>query len=830
MHFIQKLGVFIFIFILFGMENTAMGQTLVWQENFDSTALNTNLWTYDNGDGCERNLCGWGNAELQHYTNRPENIRVENGNLIIEARRENYGTRSFTSGRIKTEGRVHIKYGTIEARIKIPNLANGLWPAFWTLGTIGPSWPAIGEMDIMEMGSQSARLAGLINRQVSSATHWSNNGVKDIRGSSTNASVNLNDDYHLYKLVWSQQSIKMFLDGVLILEQDITNNLNGTEEFHQPHFLLLNVAIGGAYTGLLNNNDITATMPAKMYVDYVKVYQNPGDEISFNRFNTTSGNFGVLTETTPKTDSITLGTNATLNYWNNLTAISNAVPYEGNQLIAVRANPGNWFGMGIDHKYINLSDHVGGTMKFHCKTTHQGLFKIGLRSADGESWIPFPANSSTYGLIRDGNWHEVSIPLSAFNNPSTSNYIDYVAVKYAFMLVGDAPTTTADFYFDNIYFNKNTAVTPTLGAFSVPSKVLGQPAFTLTPPSSNSTGSFTYSSSNTAVATISGNIVTLTGAGTSTITATQSSSGIYGPASVSANLVVTSPTLNTAAPTPPARNAADVISLYSNAYTNISGIDWFPNWGQSTIATDVLIQSNQTRKYENLNYQGVQFSGAVNAATMANLHIDIWTPNCNTFNVYLINTSPTLKEQKVALTPTFSGWNSYDIPLSSYDLITLSSIQQMKFDCTPFGTSLVYFDNLYFWKTSNAPVITGFSFPAKFLGDAPFAITTPTSNSTGSFSYSSSNNSVATVSGSTITIVGVGTATITATQAASGIYSAGSATADLIVSYPVPTIAAPLPPGRRNEDYVSLFGSNIYNDLQGIDFNPYWGKQPLFLM
>jgi hypothetical protein len=467
-------------------------------------------------------------------------------------------------------------------------------------------------------------------------------------------------------------------------------------------------------------------------------------------------------------------------------------------------------------------------MKFHCKTTHQGQLKIGLRSADGESWVTFPASSSLYGLIRDGNWHEVSIPLSAFNtNPATGNYIDFVAVKYAFMLVGDAPTSTADLYFDNIYFNKNAAVIPTLGAFSVPSKVLGQPAFSLTPPTSNSAGSFTYSSSNTSVATISGSTVTLTGSGSTTITATQSSSGIYGSASVAATLVVTMPSLIAAAPTPPARSATDVVSLYSNTYSNISGIDWFPNWGQSTTASDVFIEGNQTRKYENLNYQGVQFSGSVNALGMSFLHIDIWTPNCTEFNVYLINTSPTLKEQKVTLTPSLSGWNSFDIPLTSYNLITLTSINQIKFDCSPFGSSLVYMDNFYFWKTSNSPAISGFSIPNKAIGDAPFNITPPTSNSNGTFSYSSSNNSVATISGSTITIVGVGTATITATQAASGSFGIGTATADLIVSYPVPTIAAPLPPGRRNEDYVSLFGSNIYNDLQGIDFNPYWGQTTL---
>jgi len=105
MRIINKIGFIFFFITLVMLKQNVMGQTLVWQENFDSTGLNPNLWTYDFGDGCERNLCGWGNAELEYYTKRAENVRVENGNLIIEARRENFGARSFTSGRVKTEGR-----------------------------------------------------------------------------------------------------------------------------------------------------------------------------------------------------------------------------------------------------------------------------------------------------------------------------------------------------------------------------------------------------------------------------------------------------------------------------------------------------------------------------------------------------------------------------------------------------------------------------------------------------------------------------------------------------------------------------------------------------
>jgi hypothetical protein len=123
----------------------------------------------------------------------------------------------------------------------------------------------------------------------------------------------------------------------------------------------------------------------------------------------------------------------------------------------------------------------------------------------------------------------------------------------------------------------------------------------------------------------------------------------------------------------------------------------------------VLIAGNATKKYENFNYQGVQFSGSVNASPMSYIHIDIWTPNCSTFDLYLINTTPGLVEQKVSVTPTFNGWNSYDIALTQYPGIALNNINQLKLVSTPFGGTTLYFDNVYFWRPSNLPALSNFS-------------------------------------------------------------------------------------------------------------------------
>ena len=239
------------------------GWTLVWSDEFnqpDGSSPDTNKWAYDLGAG------GWGNGELENYTSRTNNARIVGGMLVIEADQESYRGSSYTSARLKTQGIWSWKYGRLEARIKIPH-GQGMWPAFWMLGTniTTVGWPACGEVDIMEnIGKEPTLVHGTIHGPGYSGA----NGIGGPCALPGNPAFA--NDFHVYAVEWTANQIKWFVDGYQYFSANSASIPAGdTWVYTQPQFLLLNLAVGGAWPG---NPDATTTFPQQMIVDYVRVY------------------------------------------------------------------------------------------------------------------------------------------------------------------------------------------------------------------------------------------------------------------------------------------------------------------------------------------------------------------------------------------------------------------------------------------------------------------------------------------------------------------------------------------------------------------------------
>ncbi|WP_098743959.1 RICIN domain-containing protein [Paenibacillus sp. EZ-K15] len=239
--------------------SAAPNWNLVWSDEFNGTSLNRANWTPEIGTGSG----GWGNNELQYYTDRAQNVQVTGGNLVITAQKESYGGMNYTSARIKTQDLKSFTYGKVEARIKLPS-GQGLWPAFWMLGSNISSvgWPKSGEIDIMERVNH--------NPYVNGTVHWDAGGHADFGRVSGNLDFS---QFHVYSIEWDSKYIRWFVDGQQFNEFYIENGTGNTEEFQRPFFLLLNLAVGGNWPGSPNNS---TPFPSQMLVDYVRVYQDTG--------------------------------------------------------------------------------------------------------------------------------------------------------------------------------------------------------------------------------------------------------------------------------------------------------------------------------------------------------------------------------------------------------------------------------------------------------------------------------------------------------------------------------------------------------------------------
>lgn len=234
--------------------------TLVWNDEFDGNSLSSD-WVFEIGTGSN----GWGNNEEQYY--REENTEVTDGLLIITAKEELWGGKNYTSSRIKTQGQKSFMHGRIDIRAALP-YGQGIWPALWLLGdninSVG--WPSCGEIDIMEMvgGSGNGR-----DNTVHGTIHWDNNGSHASYGDNTTLSSGIfAEEFHVFSIIWDQNSIKWLMDDVQYNIADVTPN--ELSEFHQNFFFIFNVAVGGNWPG---SPDGTTVFPQRMAVDYVRVFQ-----------------------------------------------------------------------------------------------------------------------------------------------------------------------------------------------------------------------------------------------------------------------------------------------------------------------------------------------------------------------------------------------------------------------------------------------------------------------------------------------------------------------------------------------------------------------------
>jgi beta-glucanase (GH16 family) len=237
------------------------GKTLVWSDEFDSTGLpDPNKWSYDVGGH------GWGNNELQYYTSsRLENARVENGHLVIEARKESIGTNPYTSARLVTKGKGDWTYGRIDVRAKLPK-GVGTWPAIWMLGSTTPlKWPDDGEIDIMEHVGYDQ---GVIHASVHCKKYYHSIGTQK---TATITVPDCSEAYHVYSLEWDAESVNMLIDNKPYFNFKNEHSGHDAWPFDKPFHLLLNIAVGGGWGG---QKGVDATIfPQKMEIDYVRVYQ-----------------------------------------------------------------------------------------------------------------------------------------------------------------------------------------------------------------------------------------------------------------------------------------------------------------------------------------------------------------------------------------------------------------------------------------------------------------------------------------------------------------------------------------------------------------------------
>ncbi len=452
------------------------------------------------------------------------------------------------------------------------------------------------------------------------------------------------------------------------------------------------------------------------------------------------------------------------------------------------------------HSYSGISANSNVTGLFASQMTHLHMdvwspdfvsFKIKIEAINGtqlELEVPFPKVQNS--------WNSYDIDLSTYTG------VDFSAMKWIVPVTFGPNNTTL--FITNVYlYRPATTQPPTLGTFTIAPQLVGAPNLTITPPTSNSAGAFSYSSSNTNVAQIvNGNEIQIIGAGSSTIVATQAADGGYGSGTASA-LFVVSPN---ASPIPPARDPNYVVSMftgtptvYANAVTAIRA-----PWTAGTTLNAIPNGTDTCLQLDNFGYLGYITNGAnFSAVGMSKLHVDVYL-NAPLANMFIVLLAP--NDNLYNTGPLVAGWNSLDIPLATaYSGANLANIYGIKFEKNIGVPTTIFLDNIYFYLDANQPLLTNFSIPTQAVGAPNFTITPPTSPSNGAFTYTSSNTNVAQiVNGNQIQIIGGGSSIITANQAPDGPFVAGSISTTFVATFPAPG-PSPIPPARPPANVVSMF-------------------------
>ena len=466
---------------------------LIWEENFNDL----DNWIKITGNGS----WGWGNGELEFY--KEENVSIapipnelSNNALHIIARNESgpditdqWGNPlSYTSGKVISKSNISIKYGLIEARVRVPNLDLGGWPAVWLLGTSNYTWPRNGELDMMEMGSrQSFRDLhdehnggnGLNNSNVNqvvgaNAIFYSDDAVTPDNPSGAasiswdpddddcrpyyNYENSLNDRFVIYRIYWDNESIRFtIIDDEVeydLYEEPMQIN-EESDEFQNPFYLIANLAVGGLFTdaNYLGGNGlpISMPMPASMYIDYIKVYEwNNQGNVHLGPPDTQGESLGLFTENTPTNNSLIPEVDSHIYVWEGTLADGLIPPYEGENGISWSTTGAGWFGAGImSIQPTNLSNFSEGFLKFRIKIPQNISFQIGIIDAwENQSYVDFPANQTTYGLIRNGNWGQASIPISDIRG----ELIDLRMLSYEFVIL-EVNGVSCEFALDDIFWD-----------------------------------------------------------------------------------------------------------------------------------------------------------------------------------------------------------------------------------------------------------------------------------------------------------------------------------------------------------------------------------------